>query len=176
MLSSALGLLFRLPQPDPQVAKVVQSGVTQALLSEPGVAQKSFALLSFWILNGFQLDRPLLTRTIDKVLERHRASGVSSDVSWALAFCLEHSLVLGARAGEILASCDDDCIALQALHCKSAGLLPKGFTTKQIVRLLKDIDLDGEHWLLGYEAVRQGFSNASATAVNSNMLFQDLLK
>jgi hypothetical protein len=175
VLTYALGLLFRIPRPHLRVERVAFSCLTQALLSEPGVAQKAFSLLSFWILNGLPLERRLLARTIGRMMEHHRASGVTSDVSWALAFCIEHSIALSPTAGEILSKCDDDCIALQALHCKSAGLLKRGFKTKQIARLVKDVDLDGPHWLLGYEALRQGFLNDSATSVNSNSLFKDLL-
>jgi hypothetical protein len=48
VLTYALGLLFRISRPELQVAGVVQSGVTQALLSESGVAQKAFSLLAYW--------------------------------------------------------------------------------------------------------------------------------
>jgi hypothetical protein len=122
------------------------------------------------------LDQKLLTRTIAKLLERHRATGVSSDVSWALSFALEHGIQLNRGAGRILSGCDDDCVALQALHCHSQGLIPKGFTTTQIERLLKNVGLDGDHWLLAYEALRQGFLTASSAAVQSNPLFRDFLQ
>jgi hypothetical protein len=36
--------------------------------------------------------------------------------------------------------------------------------------------MDGEHWLLGYESVRQGFLQVSAAAVGANALFADLLR
>ena len=163
VLNYALGLLFRLPRPEAQVAKVLQSAITQALLCEPGVAQKAFALMSYWHLNGLALDRALLTRTIAAVLQHHDARGVTSDVSWALAFCLEHRIELSRVAGQVLSRCDDDCIALQALHCHAEGLIPRGFSSRRIKNLVRDVDLDGEHWLLGYEALRQGFLTESQT-------------
>ena len=176
VLNYALGLLFRLPRPEAQVAKVLQSAITQALLCEPGVAQKAFALMSYWHLNGLALDRDLLTRTIGAVIERHEARGMTSDVSWALAFCLDHRIELSRVAGRVLSRCDDDCIALQALHCHAVGLIPRGFTAGGIRRLVTNVDLDGEHWLLGYEALRQGFLTESQPAVNSHALFSDFLQ
>ena len=176
VLNYALGLLFKLPSPKAQVAKVLQSAITQALLCEPGVAQKAFALMSYWHLNGLALDRALLTRTIAAVLQCHKARGVTSDVSWALAFCLEHRIELSRVAGQVLSRCDDDCIALQALHCHAEGLIPRGFSSDRIRRLVRDVDLNGEHWLLGYEALRQGFLTESQAAVGSNSLFNDFLQ
>ncbi len=176
VLTYALGLLFRIRVPEPQVVKVAHSGVSQALLAEPGVAQKAFSLLSFWHLNGLPLDQKLLTRTVANLVERHRAIGVTSDVSWALAFSLQHQLKLSREAGRILSGCDDDCVALQALHCNSVGLIPQGFTPKRMERLLKTVNLDGEHWLLGYEALRQGFLAASSAVVQAHPLFSHFLK
>ncbi len=176
VLTYALGLLFKLPRPEAQVAKVAQSAITQAILCEPGVAQKAFALMSYWCLNGLVLDRALLTRTIAAVVQRHQARGVTSDVSWALAFCLEHQIELSGVAGRVLSRCDDDCIALQALHCHAEGLIPKGFSVGGIRRVVTGVDLDGEHWLLGYEALRQGFLTGSQAAVGSHSLFKDLLQ
>ena len=101
---------------------------------------------------------------------------MTSDVAWALAFCLEQRLELGRVAGQVLSRCDDDCVALQALHCHAAGLIPRGFALGRIRRRVKEVDLDGEHWLLGYEALRHGFLAESQTAVGSNPLFNDFLQ
>jgi hypothetical protein len=62
-----------------------------------------------------------------------------------------------AKAGRVLSVFDDGCIALQTLHMSSMGLLPKGFSTANISKALKNIDLDREHWFIAYEPVRQGF-------------------
>lgn len=148
--------------------------MTQALLAEPGAAQKAFSLLTFWKLNGFALDNELLAQTIEQMIIRHVTSGVSSDISWALAFCIDNRLILGAYACKTLSTFEDDCLGIQALHAHSIGILPKGFTTRRLSRLLKAVDLEGEHWLLGYEAFRQGYLTDSKVAVKSNPLFSDL--
>jgi hypothetical protein len=175
VLLYALGLLFKLRDPGPDVGRIAESGITQALLMEPGAAQKAFALVTYWALNGYKFDRDLFARTVSQMIARHRGLGVSSDVCWAIAFCLEHSLPLDASAGKVLAACDDGCVALQALDAHSRGLLPKGFTTKKFRSLLADASLDGPHWLLAYEAHRQGFLNESAKAIAANPLFAEML-
>jgi hypothetical protein len=158
VLLYALGVLFALRCPFPDSGSMAQSCITQAVLCEPGAAQKAFALLSYWRLNGFSLDRELIAQTADQLVLRHEAGGLSSDVAWALAFCLEQRLMLSARAGKLLSVFEDDCIALQALHMHSMGLLPQGFKTQQISKMLKDSDLDREHWLIAYESLGRGFS------------------
>jgi Reverse transcriptase (RNA-dependent DNA polymerase) len=175
VLLYALGILFKLPRPSQEVGRIAESCITQAVLSEPGATQKAFALLSFWHLNGYTLNRGLISRTIDQMVMRHEASGLSSDVAWALAFCLEQRLSLGSGAANALSILDDDCTAIQALHMNSLGLLPKGFTDAPIEKALRSSDLDREHWLLSYESVRLQFLAVCAPAVASNSLFSDLL-
>jgi len=176
VLQYALGILFKLRCPIPSTGRIALSTVTQTLLAEPGAAQKAFSLLTFWKLNGFVLDIDLLARTVERMISRHEMAGVSSDISWALAFCIENKISLGSRASKILSTCEDDWVAVQALHAHSLGLLPKGFSTSKLARLLKTVDLEGEHWLLGYEAFRQGFLTDSGSAVKANLLFSSLLK
>jgi hypothetical protein len=99
---------------------------------------------------------------------------MSSDVAWALAFCLDLKLSLKRPAGIVLSNSEDDCITIQSLHMHSLGLLP-GLDRKKIAKFLKKADLDGEHWLAIYETLRQGFLTDNASAVAANSLFADLL-
>lgn len=171
----ALASLFKIPCPTLAIGRVAQSGIAQALLAEPGVAQKAFALLSFWSANGFVFDRDLFSDTINRMVHRHAGLGVSSDVAWALAFVLDHQMPLDAKAGKVLASCEDDCVLIQALDAHSRGLLPSGFSIKRVESFLALATLDGQHWLAAYESVRNGFSNKCKAAIRRNPLFSDFL-
>ena len=173
-LTYALGVLFAIDCPSDDVMRIALSGVTQSLLAEPGCAQKAFSLLTYWHLNGGSFDEDLMKKTIDRVVCNHRTSGVSSDVAWALAFCIEHKLDLGRAAAEVLSEVRDDCIAIQVLHMRALGLLSDGCSTTGLCLFLKSIDLDDHHWLLGYEAYRQGFLSDSKDQVTSNPLFSHL--
>jgi hypothetical protein len=125
LLSYALGALFRLDRPTTKVGRIAQSCITQGLLCEPGIAQKAFALLSYWHLNGFSLNTDLIASTVDQMVAQHQTRGVSSDIAWALAFCLDKGLVLNKAAAQTLSTFDDDIVALQTLHL---GLAPKNET------------------------------------------------
>jgi hypothetical protein len=174
VLNYAAGVLFRIAQPAADHARVALSALTQAVLVEPGCAQKVFALLSYWHLNGTMLDQPTLTRTVERLLLQHAAGGVTSDVAWALEFCLHHQLSLGKAAAKVLSSTDDDCIALQALHLHSMGLIGTAFSTKRLEKLAAS-DVDGPHWLLCYEVARRGYLSASSAAVGTHPLFSAML-
>ena len=127
-------------------------------------------------MNGFTIDSDLIASTASQLILRHASSGLSSDVSWALSFCLEQHIALDGKAGKILSVFDDGIVALQALHMWSVGLLPRGFNPANFSKHLKNADLDREHWLFAYEAARQGFLNDSNPAVAANPLFAELLR
>ncbi len=174
VLLYAMGTLFKVRKPRDDVRKVAESCITQAILSEPGCAQKAFALLTFWDMNGAAFDRGVLAMTINKLIQMHDTRGVSSDVAWALAFCIQHGIRLGRDSGRTLAFGEDNAVAILALHASALNLLP-GFTTKAFVKLLKTTTGDDEHWLLLYESVRQGFIPAVQGVVARNPLLADLL-
>jgi hypothetical protein len=175
VLSYSIGRLYGLACPEEGIGRIAQSCITQALLCEPGVAQKAFSLLSYWKLNGFIPDLELLKNTITQMILRHRTKGFGSDVAWALAFCLQENLSLNRKAGEALCNFQDDFIVLQALDMHDAGHLSYGFKKTPISRTLKQADLDREHWLLAYESVRHGFLSDCAIKVQNNSLFSGLL-
>jgi hypothetical protein len=175
VLSYALGRLFSIHSPSTTVCKVAQSFITQAILAEPGAAQKAFALLSFWVLNGVGLDVALIAHTVNLVISRHENSGVSSDVAWALAFSIEQNLTIEKTAAQVLARSEDDCTLIQSLHLYAKGQIPKGFNLKTIEKLVKTAHLDREHWLVAYESTRQGFLTASKPIIAVNDLFSELL-
>ena len=174
VLMYAMGTLFKITQPVPEVHRVAESCITQAILAEPGCAQKAFALLTFWELNGVPFDRVVVARTIDRLVELHESRGVSSDVAWALAFCIQHAVQLSRKTAKTLSLLEDDAVAIQSLHANSIGLTP-GFSAKKITQDLRSASCDGEHWLLLYESVRQGFIPALEPVVAPNILLRDLL-
>jgi hypothetical protein len=176
VLLYALGLLFKIRIPNVDVGRIAQSCITQTMLCEAGAAQKAFALLTYWRLNGFVVNTSLITDTVNQMVAQHQAIGFSSDIAWALAYCLQERFALSKKAAQALCIFDDDFIALQALDMENRGLLPKGFSSKKISKGLKDADLDREHWLIAYETVRHGFLPVCKSAVKGNSFFSELLK
>jgi hypothetical protein len=176
VLNYAIGVLFTISLPQRDAGAVAESAMTQALLAEPGSAQKVFALVSFWIINGYAINSKLFRRTIDKLIQRHGEVGVTSDVSWALAFCAENQFPISKTSARILAACDDDCISLQALLLHQNGQIPHGFSTGRLEKEVANTDLDGPHWLLAYEAARHSLLSGSKALVKAHSYFSLLMK
>ena len=137
VLASALAKLFSIRRPHVDTGDVAQSCITQSLLTEPGTAQRAFSLLTFWQLNGLSLNLGLLQRTTAQMVLSQEASGFSSDIPWALAFCLQQRISLSEDAAQVLAEFGDDCTTLLSLHMRKEGLLPRGFTVRRINTKLK---------------------------------------
>ena len=175
VLLYAIAVLFRLRRPIGDAGKVAQSSITQALLAEPGCAQKAFALLSFWSLNGFELDRALLSSTVARMIAIHKARGATSDIAWALSFCVEHELPIDKRSARLLSLTDEAIIVLLALQLRKMGLITDGFNFGRVSKVAVNADLDGPDWLVAYEGVRHGFIPAAEQRVVGNDFFGDLL-
>lgn len=156
VLLYALGILFKVRYPSGDAETVALSCITQALLAEPGVAQKAFALLGFWKANGLALNTPMVAKTIGQMIASHEATGPSSDISWALFFCIESRIALDRTSARSLSVFRDDATAIQSLHMESEGLFVGGFSKARLVRELAQADPEGDHWLAAYEMVRQG--------------------
>jgi hypothetical protein len=155
----ALGILFRIKCPSTTAAAVALSCVSQCLLSDPGVAQKAFALLTYWQMNGLQIDATALVKPVARMIAQHDDAGLSSDVAWALSFCLDWKITLDKRSARRLSVFGDDAVAIQACHLSTAGLLPNGFSLPTLAKAVARFDADGEHWLSAYELVRQGYAS-----------------
>jgi len=174
VLKYTVGLLFKISAPRQDVGRIAESAISQIVLREPGAAQKAFSLLRYWSLNGYNLNDALWSATVGSIVLKHESSGANSDVAWALAFALEQSLGLDKRASKVLEELHDDVTGLMTLDLHARNLLHPSFSAARIERALANIDLDGEHWLLGYESCRQGFLNSTLPAVTAHRLFGPL--
>lgn len=175
VLMYAVGVLFKIPRPNDVMRKLSESCISQAIIVEPGCAQKAFALLTYWELNGAPFDRAVVGRTIDRLTELHESRGISSDVAWALAFAIQHELELGRAIGRRLTLGNDDAVMIEALHAHALGILP-GLGVHSIEKMLRRYECDGDHWLALYESVRHGFLPGLKPKIEGNPLLGKLLE
>jgi hypothetical protein len=174
VLLYSIGALFRFATLPPEVLRIAESCIAQAVLSEPGCAQKAFALLKYWTVNGGAISHELWQRSILQLIRRHDHRESSSDIAWALTFCISENMPLPMPAGRVLAGTEDDVICVLALHAASIGLLP-GFSADRIEKWLAQVSPDGDHWLCLYEAVRQEFLPNLWPVVASNDFMATML-
>jgi len=107
-----------------------------------------------------------LGEVFEGVIETQGPRQEGSEVAWALWGCIAWGISLSADAGRILGGMDDDVVALLALEAESRQLLPNGALDKTgWSTAVNHADaLTGEHWLLAYEALRQGWLQSPVLA------------
>ncbi len=175
VLNYAIGQMFRVVCPSKVMQAIAQSAISQAILSEPGCTQKAFALLTYWKINGMSLDIDLQRRTVSSVVRHQRDRGFSSDVSWCLSFCVQQQIELPNDAEHALRDCEDSCIIIQSLHMKDDGLLSSSFKSRHLANARKNPDLDGEDWLLHYEAHRHRWAEIPKAKLHAHGPFGKML-
>jgi len=174
VLAFALGVLFKIARPNESSGHVAESGITQALLCEPGSSQKALSLLTYWKINGFKINDQLLGETFSKLIMQSAKRG-THDLAWALAFCLDNGISLGEDASAKLKEVENDLVALLSLHMHSERLLAPSYDRRSLARRMKNAELDREHWLLCYESARHGFLTSTESLVKANPLFSAML-
>jgi hypothetical protein len=107
--------------------------------------------------------------SLEAAIMRHAPRGEGSEVAWALWGALTWSISLGAESARLVSNMNDNIVALLGLDADAKGLFPAGALNKQSWQnLLSEPDvLRGEHWLLGFEANRQGWLACPAVATDA---------
>jgi hypothetical protein len=127
-------------------------------------------------MNGAALDQSLIERTVSEMILLQLRRGFSSDVAWALFFCIQSGIPLtrNKKAIGALEKCKDFSIAIQAANMVQLKLLPSTFRQRWLAETLKR-DPDEETWLLAYEMTRQGFAKPSP-ALAGHAVFGPMLR
>ena len=120
---------------------------------------------------GHEVPVSPLAEVLDSIILRHAPRAQGSEVAWALFGALAWSVPLTKEAAAAVGEMEDDIVALLALHANSEGLFDKGaLDPTGWAGLVAEPDaLEGEHWLLAYEANQQGW--LSSPAIGNNQAF-----
>ncbi|MCC7416637.1 MAG: RNA-directed DNA polymerase [Acidobacteria bacterium] len=115
---------------------------------------------------GDAVSKAPLAEVCESVVLRHAPRGQGSEVAWALWAACAWKLALSVDAIKAVGAMDDDVVSLLALYAESQGLFAAGGIDKtRWSALASDVRaLESEHWLLAYEANRQGWLPAPAVA------------
>lgn len=135
----------------------LQKLLLQACWAQPTALQKALTLLRWGVDAGFGLDRDLVEQSINGLIVENANLGHGSELAWALWTATSLRLRVRAAAARTIEGHDDDLVALTALHLWTRGLLPRGLDVSGWQSRLSPGDLQGEHWLLAYEAAVKGW-------------------
>lgn len=117
---------------------------------------------------GNAISKAPLAEVCEGVVLRHAPRGEGGEVAWALWAICAWKLTLCEEALKAISAMDDDVVALLSLYAESQGLFVAGRIDKtRWSALAADPNaLESEHWLLAYEANRQGWLPAPAVAAD----------
>jgi hypothetical protein len=120
------------------------------------------------LLGGHEVPKGPLAELFEGVISRHAARAQGSEVAWAIWGAIAWDVHLSTDAAQLIDMMEDDVVALLAMHAAELDLFPKGSLTKSSwAALAEQTDaLEGEHWLLAYEANQQGWLRTPAVAVD----------
>ncbi|MDP9192122.1 MAG: RNA-directed DNA polymerase [Acidobacteriota bacterium] len=109
-----------------------------------------------------------LGEVFESIVARHAPRSQASEVAWAIWGALAWNVSLSAQAARLVSSMEDDVVALLALHANARHLFPAGALDLAVwSSLVNQPDaLNGEHWLLAYEANQQGWLNVPAVSAS----------
>jgi len=123
-------------------------------------------LLKAEFFDGHVVDRKRLKAVIDALVVSGTPIGQSSTVAWALWTALLFEIRLSARATKELSQSSDCVIACLSFEMRSRGLLANSFDISQLAVLVGETDaLFSSHWLLAYEAARNGWLGNKAPVI-----------
>lgn len=105
---------------------------------------------------GGSLNVDLIRETLERTIVRHAPLGHGSELSWAVWAAIALDIKLGTAATSALGKSTDDIVALLALDAAQRGLA-QGLDVSGWSAVMTTRSLQGEHWLLAYEAGVKGW-------------------
>lgn len=122
-------------------------------------------LLKAVFLDEMPLDTGRFRIVLNNVIIRAAPLGHSSDVCWALWAALLFRMRVSARAAGALEVFEDSASGCLASQAAARGLMPKRFALQWLKTVVSAPSaLYGEHWLLVYESIRNGWPGCPTLA------------
>ena len=148
---------------------VLQNCLLGAASAEPAALASTFGtLFKVATASNQNVSRSPLAAMLETIILTHAPRAHGSEVAWALWGALAWGLRMSHKVATAVSAMDDDVVALLALDADTRHLFPAGALDKtdwQLALNQPDV-LEGEHWLLAYEANRQGWLSTPAVAQN----------
>jgi hypothetical protein len=120
--------------------------------TEPEVLPVVLDILHIYKGFGYPIDLDLLQDTLNTTILVHSKRGHTSEVAWALWGHLLFGTHLNTQSTKTVCAIDNAVIALLALDANGRSLLTTHKDFSKWARHMTSTELQGEHWLLAYEA------------------------
>ena len=145
----------------------------QAAAIDPGTLHIALYVAFEHKEKGIRLDLNAVDRALTAIICRHSALQHGGDIAWALWGAVVFGVNLQEAAIRSLERLTDPIAILMALFADSKGAFARPINHAQWEPLATSTELFDRRWLVGYEAVGQGWLNAPADPANSDPFFAE---
>lgn len=123
-------------------------------------------------LDGLGLQRDLLQQVISNTVIECAPLRHSSEVAWAIWAAMVFEIPLNDKAVECLRTLDDSVVALLALHARKLRVIGRDEEFPAWQSAMCAEGLEGEQWLLAYEARMKRWTGSSRNYVTGHPVFK----
>lgn len=155
------------------IPELVQRLLFQAAAIDPGTLHIALYVAFEHKEKGIRLDLDALDRALTSIVCRHSALQHGGDIAWALWGAVVFGVNLQEAAIRSLENLTDPIAIVMALFADSKGALARSITRTQWDTLATFRELFDRRWLVGYEAVGQGWLSPTTDPANSDPFFAE---
>jgi Reverse transcriptase (RNA-dependent DNA polymerase) len=154
----------------------LQQLLLQACFAQPTAIQKVAHVLAWGKARGLGLDRPRVGEALNSLADEQARQGHGSEVAWILWAALNLRIFIEYRVSQTISRMDDDIVALLALHARDRRRFSRRADLDLWQKNMDASSLQGEHWLLAYEASHHGWLSfpGGADPIAAHPVFSEL--
>ncbi len=157
--------------------RVIEPMVLQAAASEPGSLPRAIRFFVMARKAGHAVHDSRLESTLGSIIVHSSRRAHWSEVAWAIWGHITFGIPLQPVIIRELERTDDPVVALVALDAHSKGLIDGSAVSNALQKwtgLVRPEALDGEDWLLSFEATIKGWINRSHCPIGTDFHFKSL--
>ena len=159
---------------EPQSWPVYQQLLLQCALLEVGALRYVAAELRTRRDEGHEVSGDLVQDVVSKIIGRHVPLGHGNEVAWAIWLTVLLNVPLAKDAVELIPDLDDPLVPVLALYAEERGLTAATLDRARWDEHARPDALDGDYWLLSYEAIRRGWLQGGSMNLHGHPVFRFL--
>lgn len=154
--------------------EIFEAHLCHAAYGYPNTLQTVVRILSTYGRFKFPINRDRLELLFNALISEHAPLGHHSEVAWSLWACKDLKLKLDASNVDLVAEMHSSICALQLIDLAALGLTAKSPKTTYWKQFESVDSLNGDLWLLSYEAGLRGFAGFSDSHIRAHSHFEPM--
>lgn len=137
--------------------QLFQNLLLQCVSSEPGTLPYVLELYVRFYNQGYNITTDQLEEVLNSQIQYHAPLGHGSEVAWSLWGAIAFQVSLHSASASAVSNMEDSIVSLLALDAEQHELFLDHLNKRKWTQYMTKEGLDGEQWLLSYEANIKGW-------------------